>query len=129
MRAGQSPVGRRYGGILLVPLLLAPALPLTGCGSRHEGSSGKVSVSGTVRAVGGPSAAAPSVVSATITVSDGKGHEVAQTRLDEHGAYSLSLAPGSYRLSFSEATAPCPATDLEVRSGRSQVMNIDCSRK
>jgi hypothetical protein len=129
MRAGRFPTGKHHGAILLAPLVLALALPLAGCGSSSEGSSAKVSVSGTVRGVGGPAGAPASVVSATITVSDDKGHEVAHTRLDEHGAYSLSLAPGSYRLSFSDATAPCPRTDLEISGSKSRIVNIECSRK
>lgn len=157
-------IGGRFGGAVrvrpgaavLVPLIPALALLLAGCGSSGDSSSAhgssahsgsahsgsaqgtsaaRVSVSGTVRGVGGPSGNPPRAVSATIAVSDSGGHEVAHTDLDEHGAYAFSLAPGSYRLSFRDANAPCPGRDLKVGGtdtaggGKGQVVDIVCSMK
>lgn len=89
-----------------------------------------VTVSGHVKAVGGPAGAPDQAVTGAMQVFDADGYGVSGADLDASGAYSVRLPPGTYRLSFANTIGPlCPDQQVHLVKGRNQVVDVDCPRK
>lgn len=118
-------------------LVLAAAALLTACTAcAHDSGNGRlngtatarITVSGTVRAVGGPRTAPADPLTGT-AVLERDGTPVARQRLDAHGRYTLTVPAGTYRLRIRDTTVPCPAKPVTAAGRNTVTVDLDCSRK
>ena len=119
--------------LFLLPVMVASVL-LAGCSSPTGPPGPTGTVTGTLRAVGGPSGDDPRALSGEITLHGSSGHIVGIT-VGARGRFSEPVPVGTYTLSgrsprYEGGTGDCRASGpVTVTKGVTSRVEVDCREK